>query len=132
MKMSEEEAREILRALNFRDGLIVAVARDPEDGEVLMVAFMNEEALLKTLTTGLAHYWSRSREEIWMKGEESGNKQRVKGVRIDCDGDALLLDIDPEGPACHKGYRSCFYRRAENGELIRIMKREFDPDEVYD
>lgn len=97
-----------------------------------MVAFMNEEAVMKTLTTGVMHYWSRTRQEIWKKGQESGNKQRVKDIRIDCDSDALLFDVEPEGPACHKGYRSCFYRKVKDGNFSQIMEKRFDRDEVYD
>lgn len=132
MKVSEEEAREIIDSLDFKNDLIVAIARDVSDKEVLMVAFMDEKAFLKTLTTGLMYYWSRTREELWLKGEESGNRQKVERVRIDCDGDAVLFDVDPEGPACHKGYRSCFYREIEDGKLKEIMDREFDSEEIYD
>ncbi len=129
--LSEEEAEKILDFLDFKNGLVTAVVRDCGDKEVLMVAFMNEQALMLTLSTGVMHYWSREREEIWKKGEESGNRQRVRRVRVDCDGDALLFDVDPEGPACHKGYRSCFYREIEECDLTEIMDREFDPQEVY-
>lgn len=133
MKLSEKKAQEILEILNFKDKLVTAVTRDSGDGKILMVAFMNEEAVTKTLTTGLMHYWSRERERVWQKGEESGNRQRVQRIRIDCDGDSLLFDVETEGPACHKGYPSCFYREAdEEGNLSQIMSREFDPDEVYD
>lgn len=132
MKLSEEEARKILRTLNFKDEFIVAICRDARDGEILMTAFMNEEAVLKTLTTGWMHYWSRSREAIWLKGEESGNGQKLSRIRIDCDGDAMLFDVKPEGPSCHKGYRSCFYREIEDGEISKIMEKEFDPKVVYD
>ncbi len=133
MKMSKNRAKEVIDILSFEKGLIAAVVRDSEDSEVLMVAFMNEEAVLKTLTSGIMHYWSRERERLWKKGEQSGNIQKVEEVRIDCDGDALLFDVEPEGPACHKGYRSCFYRKvAENGEISEILEKEFDPDEVYD
>ena len=133
MKLSKENAEKILESLNFKDELITAIARDSEDKEILMVAFMNEEAILKTLTTGIMHYWSRSRQELWKKGEESGNLQKVKSLRIDCDGDAVLFDVLPEGPACHKGYRSCFYRRiTEDGDLKEILEKEFDPKKVYD
>lgn len=133
MKLSEEKTKEILDSLNFRDDLVTAVARDSEDGKVLMVAFMNKEAVTKTLTTGLMHYWSRERERLWQKGEESGNRQKVREIRVDCDGDSLLFDVEPEGPACHEGYRSCFYREVnEEGNLSKIMSRQFDPDDVYD
>ncbi|KXB06276.1 phosphoribosyl-AMP cyclohydrolase [candidate division MSBL1 archaeon SCGC-AAA382F02] len=131
--MNEEKAQEILESINFKNDLIVAVTRDIEDKEVLMVAFMNKEALMKTLKTGLMHYWSRKRKDIWQKGEESGNSQKVREIRIDCDGDSILFDVDPEGPACHKGYRSCFYRKIEeNGGFSLVMERKFDPDEVYE
>jgi phosphoribosyl-ATP pyrophosphohydrolase/phosphoribosyl-AMP cyclohydrolase len=91
-------------------GLITAVAQDAETGEVLMVAHMNKEALERTMATGEAWYWSRSRRRLWRKGETSGHTQRVRGVRIDCDADAVLLLVDQAGPACHTGHRSCFYR----------------------
>ncbi len=91
-------------------GLVVAVARDWLFGEILMVAFMNREAVIKTLVEGKVHYWSRSREKLWKKGETSGNVQILKDVYVDCDGDALLLGIEQEGVACHTGNRSCFYR----------------------
>lgn len=95
------------------DGLIVCVVRAAEDGEILMVAYMNEEALRLTLETGQAHYWSRSRREIWRKGATSGQTQTVADIRVDCDQDALLLTIEAggDGGACHTGRRSCFYRR---------------------
>src|SRR5437588_3525893 len=100
------------------NGLITAVAQDAGTGEVLMVAHMNREALWQTLTTGQAWYWSRSRGRLWRKGEESGHTQRVVGMRVDCDGDALLLRVEQTGPACHTGRRSCFFRTvvAGNGE----------------
>ncbi len=133
MKLSEEKAERVLKLLNFKDGLVTAIARDQKDEEVLMVAFMDEEAVLKTLTTGTMHYRSRTREELWKKGEESGNVQKVKNLRLDCDGDSLLFDVVPEGPACHKGYRSCFYRKiTADGETEEIMEKEFDPEEVYE
>lgn len=132
MKLSEGEVKKILEESNFKDGLVTAVVRDVEDGEVLMVAFMNEEALRQTLTTGWMTYWSRSREELWKKGEESGNRQKIIKVRIDCDGDAFLFDVEPEGPACHKGYKSCFFREVEDGEVTKVLKKEFDPEDVYE
>ena len=93
-----------------RDGLVVAVAQQHDTGEVLMVGWMDDEALHRTLTTGRATYWSRSRQEYWVKGETSGHLQWVREVRVDCDGDALLVLVDQEGPACHTGERSCFFR----------------------
>ena len=98
------------------DGLIVAVVQDASDGAVLMVAYMNDEALARTLDTGRTWFWSRSRQEYWQKGETSGDRQHVREVRIDCDGDALLVIVDQEGQgACHTGERSCFYRSAATG-----------------
>ncbi len=92
------------------DGLVPAVAQDAATGEVLMVAWMNEEALRRTLETRQAHFWSRSRRELWHKGATSGNFLHVREVWIDCDGDTLLLKVEPTGPACHTGHPSCFYR----------------------
>jgi phosphoribosyl-AMP cyclohydrolase len=91
-------------------GLVAAVVQQHDTGEVLMLAWMNDEALRRTLTTGRATYWSRSRGEYWVKGETSGNRQWVREVRLDCDGDALLVLVDQEGAACHTGQRSCFFR----------------------
>ncbi len=99
------------------DGLLPAVAQDVRTGQVLMVAYMNREALERTLSSGRAWYWSRSRGALWRKGEESGHTQRVREVRVDCDADALLLLVDQEGPACHTGHRSCFYRDPQGREL---------------
>ena len=92
------------------DGLVPAVTQQYDTGEVLMVGWMDDEALHRTLTTGRCTYWSRSRGEYWVKGETSGHRQWVKDVRLDCDGDALLVLVDQEGPACHTGERSCFHR----------------------
>ena len=102
------------------NGLITAVAQDSGTGEVLMVAHMNREALRQTLATGQAWYWSRSRGRLWQKGEESGHTQRVVGVHVDCDGDALVLRVQQTGPACHTGHRSCFFRTvsAGNGDPV--------------
>jgi phosphoribosyl-AMP cyclohydrolase len=99
-------------ALLRRDplGLVTAVVQQHDTREVLMVAWMDDEALRRTLTTGRATYWSRSRQEYWVKGETSGHRQFVREVRVDCDGDALLVLVDQEGPACHTGERSCFFR----------------------
>jgi phosphoribosyl-AMP cyclohydrolase len=91
-------------------GLVAAVVQQHDTGEVLMLAWMDDEALRRTLTTGRATYWSRSREEYWVKGETSGHRQWVRDVRLDCDGDALLVLVEQEGPACHTGRRSCFFR----------------------
>ena len=114
--------------LKYDNGLIQAIAQDNDTKEVLMSAFMNREALEKTIETGIAHYWSRSRGKLWKKGESSGHMQTVKAIYIDCDMDAVLLMIEQEGGACHTGYRSCFYRNIE-GDVIG--KKVFDPEDVY-
>ena len=101
-------------------GLITAVVTDQGSGDVLMVAHMNDEALRKTIETGVAHFWSRSRQTLWKKGETSGNVQAVKDVRIDCDQDAVWLIVDPAGPACHTGEASCFYRSVGPDGLLAI------------
>jgi phosphoribosyl-ATP pyrophosphohydrolase/phosphoribosyl-AMP cyclohydrolase len=98
-------------------GLIPAVAQETATGEVLMVAWMDREALAKTLETGLAHYWSRSRRVLWRKGETSGHEQHVDGVYADCDGDTLLVQVHQDGVACHTGARTCFFNRLEGGRL---------------
>jgi phosphoribosyl-AMP cyclohydrolase len=101
-------------------GLITAVATDRTTGEVLMLAHMNADALRLTVETGDAHFWSRSRGALWRKGETSGHVLRVRDIRIDCDQDAVWLIVDPAGPACHTGERSCFYRRVEGDALARV------------
>ena len=110
------------------DGLVPAVAQDADSGEVLMVAYVSPEALAKTRETGEAHYYSRSRAELWHKGGTSGHTQTVEEIRVDCDADALLYLVDQAGGACHTGHRSCFYRTVD-GETVG--ERVFDPDEVY-
>jgi len=97
-------------------GLITAVLQHHTTREILMVAWMNAEALERTLQTGEAHFWSRSRQELWHKGGTSGNVQRVTEIRVDCDGDTLLLQVDPAGPACHTGAMSCFFSQLESGD----------------
>ncbi|MGM0443532.1 MAG: phosphoribosyl-AMP cyclohydrolase [Fibrobacterota bacterium] len=107
------DAAVLLESVTFNDtGLVCAIAQDVQDGRVLMQAWMNRETLKETLETGRMVYWSRSRKKRWAKGETSGHVQKVHEVRIDCDGDALLFFIEQTGAACHKGFRSCFYRRA--------------------
>jgi len=101
-------------------GLVLGIAIDSASRDVLMVAFMDAEAVAKTRETGLAHFHSRSRGRLWLKGESSGHFLRVDEIRVDCDQDALLLVVHPEGPACHTGARSCFYRRLEDDGLVRI------------
>ena len=116
-------------ALAFDGGLIPVVTQDETTGEVLMLAYADEEALDRTRETGLAHYRSRSRDELWQKGATSGHRQHVSEVRVDCDGDALLYLVEQEGGACHTGHRSCFFRTVD-GETV--AERVFDPDAVYD
>ena len=99
-------------------GLVTGVVSDAATGELLMVAHMNAEAIERTMATGEAHFWSRSRGRLWRKGESSGNVLRVVELRIDCDQDAIWLRCEPAGPACHTGARSCFYRRIEDGRLV--------------
>jgi phosphoribosyl-AMP cyclohydrolase len=115
-----------------KDGLIPAISQDADTGEVLMMAWMNREAVELTFAKGLAHYYSRSRKKQWLKGEESGHVQHVLEVRADCDGDVLLLKIRQEGGACHTGYRSCFYRlRTADGAAREDGVKAFDPSKVY-
>lgn len=114
------------------DGLVPAVVQDHATGEVLMVGFMNREAWEKTLSTGLATFYSRSRKTLWTKGDTSGRIQRVQEIRIDCDSDSVLLKVEQVGgAACHTGHRSCFYRRVEDGKMTVVGKPVFDPKEVY-
>lgn len=111
------------------DGLVPAVAQDADSGEVLMLAYVDEEALAATRETGLAHYHSRSRDELWQKGGSSGHTQAVEEVRVDCDADALLYLVEQTGGACHTGYESCFHRTVDGDT---VGEKAFDPDEVYD
>ena len=113
-------------------GLIPAIAQDAATGEVLMLAWMNRESYEETLRTGRACYWSRSRQKLWRKGEESGHVQEVKEVRLDCDADTILLKVNQiGGAACHEGFVSCFFRRVSNGQLETVGERVFDPKAVY-
>lgn len=113
-------------------GFVTAIAVDDATGEVLMVAWMNEEALRRTLESGEVHYWSRSRDRLWHKGEESGNTQAVQSVWIDCDGDVVLVRVEQRGgAACHTGRRSCFFRRLEEGSWVTTTAPLFDPKQVY-
>lgn len=113
-------------------GLIPVIAQDYATGEVLMLAYINEEAWAKTLETGKMTYFSRSRNKLWLKGESSGHVQIVKEIRVDCDSDTVLVKVDQlGGAACHEGYKSCFFRKVENGQLNIADKLVFDPKEVY-
>lgn len=116
--------------LAFEDNeYIPAIAQDADSGDVLMLANVTREALQRTRETNIAHYYSRSRDERWKKGETSGHVQHVEEIRVDCDGDAVLYLVEQEGGACHTGYRSCFYRTID-GEVVG--ERVFDPDDVYE
>ena len=113
-------------------GLLPVIAQDDTTGEVLMMAYMNPEAFAETLRTGRVCYFSRSRNRLWRKGEESGNVQELRGVYLDCDADTLLVKVRQiGGAACHEGYPSCFFRRIEGEELNVIAERVFNPDDVY-
>ena len=122
---------------NFRhkvgdQNLIIAIAQDYKTSEVLMVAYMNPEALKKTIETKKAHYWSTSRQKLWLKGESSGNFQHVEEILVDCDEDAVLIKVSQKGGACHEGYESCFFRKLIDNKLEIVGNKVFDPDEVYD
>jgi phosphoribosyl-AMP cyclohydrolase len=125
---------EILDQLKFdSDGLIPAVVQDAENGEVLMVAWMNRDSVEKTITSGNTCFWSRSRQKFWIKGETSGHFQKVKEIRFDCDKDCLLVKVEQIGAACHDGYRSCFYRTiaAGTGEVEVSGDLVVNPEDVY-
>ncbi len=114
-------------------GLVPAIIQEAKTGEILMVAYMNKESLEKTIENGRTCFWSRSRKRFWIKGESSGNIQKVKKIAIDCDGDALLIQVEQKGgAACHTGYKSCFYRRLNKNNEWQVQgKKVFDPKKVY-
>jgi len=121
--------------LNFKkgnDGLLPAIVQDHATKEILMLAYINEEAWQKTLATGKAHFWSRSRNSLWLKGETSGHVQLIKNILVDCDDDTVVYQVEQLGQAaCHTGHRSCFYRHVEGDGLVIDGERVFDPDQVY-
>jgi phosphoribosyl-AMP cyclohydrolase len=122
----------VLDELRFdEDGLVAAVAQQHDTNEILMLAWMNRTAVTETLRTGRVHYWSRARRKLWRKGESSGQVQRLVELRVDCDGDALLLLVDQYGVACHTGRRSCFYRAARDGRLVTLADPVVTPGELY-
>jgi len=131
--MKRDEPNDPLKALRFDSlGLIPAIAQDAASGEVLMVAWMNPESFARTVETGEAHYWSRSRKKLWHKGEESGHLQKVKEIRTDCDKDVLLLAVEQiGGAACHTGFRSCFSWVLRKGAWAEDGTKVFDPREKY-
>lgn len=112
-------------------GLIPAIAQDHESGQVLMMAWMNRDSLEETIRTGQVCYWSRSRGKLWRKGESSGQQQRLVELRIDCDGDTILMKVDQKGVACHTGRRSCFYRALKDGAWVETDPVLIDPDQLY-
>lgn len=114
-----------------QDGLIPVITVDYKTNDVLMLAYMNEKAYELTLETGKVHYYSRSRDKLWLKGESSGNIQLVKEIYIDCDLDTLLVKVDQTGPACHEGYRSCFFRKLESDNWKVVAERLEDPEKMY-
>ncbi len=124
---------DLLEKVSFNDaGLLPVIVQDINTGEVLMMAWMNREAVEKTLDTGKTHFWSRSRKRIWLKGEVSGHHQLVKEIRVDCDEDVLLIKVEQVKAACHTGYRSCFFRKVnEKGELELVAKKVFEPKKIY-
>jgi len=123
---------ELLQALHFdKDGLVAAIAQQHETGEVLMLAWMNRAAIEETLASGRVCYWSRSRQSLWRKGERSGQVQRLVEMRVDCDGDALLLLVDQTGVACHTGRRSCFFRAVRAGAFETIAEPRVAPETLY-
>jgi phosphoribosyl-AMP cyclohydrolase len=122
----------LLPELHFNErGLVAAVAQQHDTGEILMLAWMNRTAIEETLRSGQVHYWSRSRDTLWRKGESSGQTQRLVEMRVDCDGDALLLLVDQHGVACHTGRRSCFFRALRHGSLVEIAAPMVPSAELY-
>ncbi|MHA2048677.1 MAG: phosphoribosyl-AMP cyclohydrolase [Promethearchaeota archaeon] len=133
-KFSKEEIEVLLDKLDFskiEGNLIPVIAQDHQTNEVLMLAFANRMAVEKSMKTGFAHYYSRSRKTIWKKGETSGHVQEINEIIIDCDNDSILIKIKQEGAACHEGYYSCFYKECKGGQFRVKSKQLFNPKEVY-
>lgn len=132
MVISTDTAGSLLDSVAFdSQGLVPAIAQQFDSGEVLMMAWMNREALAETLATGRVCYWSRSRGRLWRKGETSGQEQKLVEMRLDCDGDTILLLVDQKGVACHTGRRNCFFRALRDGKLTTIAAVEVPPEELY-
>ena len=133
MSENQDTRKSFLETVKFDEkGLVPAIVQDVETGKVLMMAWMNRESLAMTLQRKKACYWSRSRKQLWLKGESSGNMQEVHDILIDCDGDTLLLRVSQKGGACHVGYHSCFYRKTTDGQALEICDTlMFNPDDVY-
>ena len=131
--MDDTKLNETLEGMKLAaDGLIPAICVDHKTKQVLMVAYMNVDSLRDTIATGKTHFWSRSRQKYWMKGESSGHTQAVKAIYTDCDKDTLIVEIEQHGAACHEGYYSCFYRKLnDEGGWDIIAEKLFDPAEVY-
>ena len=132
----KRQTRKVEKMINLRfdkgGGLLPAIAQDYATGQVLMLAYINEEAWQKTLETGKAHYWSRSRNKLWLKGESSQHVQLIKEILVDCDEDTVVFKVEQlGGAACHKGYPSCFFRTVTGDELKKNQEPVFDPQEVY-
>jgi phosphoribosyl-AMP cyclohydrolase len=126
------DATEIIDAVTFNEaGLVMTVAQQHDTGEVLMAAWMNADAIRETLDTGRVCYWSRSRAKLWRKGETSGQTQKLVELRLDCDGDCILLLVDQKGVACHTGRRNCFFRAARDGKLVTFAEPQVDPAKLY-
>ena len=124
----------ILDQLKYtEDGLIPAIIQEQSTGRVVMMAWMNRDSLRSTIATGKTHFWSRSRKKFWMKGEESGNTQTVKDIAFDCDADVLLIQVEQAGPACHEGYKSCFFRSiTDQGNASQITEPRLQtPEQMY-
>ncbi len=130
--MTDTALDQLLAATTFdADGLVPAIAQQHDTGEVLMMAWMNADAIRETLASGRVCYWSRSRQALWKKGETSGQVQDLKELRIDCDGDTILLLVDQTGVACHTGRRNCFFRAVRGSALVTIAEVETDPKALY-
>ena len=130
--MTPETTEAVLAAISFdQNGLVPAIAQQHDTGEVLMMAWMNREAVLETLATGRVCYFSRSRNRLWRKGETSGQLQHLHELRVDCDGDTLLLQVQQDGVACHTGRRNCFFRAVRDGEFLEIAAPLADPNALY-
>jgi phosphoribosyl-AMP cyclohydrolase len=128
----QRETMEWVDKIKFdSNGLVPAIIQDYRNGEVLMLAYMSRESVLKSLSSGITCFFSRSRQSLWVKGESSGHVQTIKEIYIDCDRDALLFKVDQAVAACHTGYRSCFYRRIEGEELKTVGIKVFDEEAVY-
>ena len=132
MNMSDDVADKVIGELAFNEnGLVPAIAQQADTGEVLMMAWMNADAVRETLATGRVCYWSRSRGALWRKGETSGQVQELREFRWDCDSDTILLQVDQTGVACHTGRRNCFFNAVRDGDVVVIAEVEKDPGELY-